>query len=291
MLGVYDRVRSAIRHLNDGAVMRLFRERPKSGSRELVSRVRSGPNHFHAWVQHADGTMSDLGVSKNLLTNIGRDWWAQAWGFRPAGVTLASLISTAVGATSITDTGSVMTASNLATPQLGVAGLRVYAAPHTTTNPVVWGNAVSNTTHVVTIDQWWKAPAAALGVPITGTTPTSGDAYVIAHGGQAAACFVALTADSGAASASDTVLASEQTGNGLGRALGTYAHTYGQSTLTLTNAFSVTGTVAAVHKAGLFSCLTAAGADPMLYETVLNADASVVNGDTLNTTWTFTLSG
>ena len=276
---------------NGWAAIDLLRLRPKSGSLELERAVRCGPNHFHAAIVHADGTFRDCGVSRNLLTNIGRDWWAQAWGFPPAGQTLAAGISTAVGATSIQDTGSVWTASNLATPQLGVAGLRVYATPHTTTNPLVWGNIVSNTTHVATIDQWWKMPAVAANPPVTGTTPTSGDSFTIAHGGVAAAAFVALTTNSSAASASDTTLASEITNNGATRALGTYAHTYGQSTLTLSNTFSITGTLTAIHKAGLFACLSSAGADPMLYETVLNQDATVGNGDTLSTTWTFTLSG
>lgn len=246
--------------------------------------VRSGPNHLHVLVTRKDGSYEDLGLSRNLLTNIGRDWWAQQWGFIGAGVTTASP-ATATSATSLTVTGTPLTASNLATPQLGVAGLRVYASVTGITTAPVYANIVSNTTSVLTLDKWWKVDDT------TGTTPASTNAFIIAPGGVAAARFFAFSTDAGAASASDTVLASEVTTNGLGRALGTYAHTYGASTLTLSKTFTATGTITAAHKMGTFSALSSAGADPMLYEAVMNADFTVVNGDQVTPTWTFTLSG
>lgn len=278
-----------IRHHDDGATIEIGRRRKKSGSRELTDRVRSGPNHFHAWINRADGSYEDCGVSTNLLTNIGRDWWAQAWGFIGAGVTTASP-ATAVSASAVTVTGTPLTASNLATPQLGVAGLRIWMPVTGITTAPVYANIISNTTSVLTIDQWWKVDDTS------GTTPASTNAFQIAPGGIAAARFIALTTDSGAASASDTVLASEITTANCQRALGTYAHTYGASTLTLTKAFSPNGTLTSIHKAGLFSSLTQGGTTaalggPMIYETVLNVDATVANGDTLTVTWTFTLSG
>lgn len=283
MLGGWGTPEQRVRHYNDGALLEITRTRPKSGSRAVLDRIRSGPNHFHAWITRADGGYQNLGVSTNLLTNIGRDWWAQAWGFIVAGG--QGTPATGTGATSFTATGTPWTASNLATPQLGLAGLRAYFPVTGLTTAPVYGNIVSNTTSVATIDQWWTA---ADGV---GTTPAATNSFIIAPGGQAAARFIALTTSASAASAADTTLATEITTGGCGRALGTYAHTYGQSTLTLTKAFSVTGTFTAIHKAGLFAALTSAGADPMLYETVLNQDATVGNGDTLTTTWTFTLSG
>ncbi len=273
-------------HYNDGAMLNMFRQREKSGSREHVKGVRMGPNAIHVGITRADGSYEDLGVSFNLLTNIGRDWLCGTiGGFIGAGNTVAADISTAVGSTSITGTGSVWTASNLATPQLGLAGMRVYAAPHTATNPVVYGNIISNTNNVLTIDKWWKADDT------TGTTPTSGDAFVVAPGGFAAARFMALTTNASAASASNTVLASEITTNGGDRALATYAHTFGVSTFTLQKAFAITGTLTAIHRMGLFTTLSAAGADPMIFETVLNQDATVGNGDTLTVTDTLTVSG
>jgi hypothetical protein len=273
-----------ITHYNGSALVELNRTKTKSGSRVREKAIRCGPNHVHAYITRSDGTIDDLGVSTNLLTNIGRDWWAQSWGFIGAGVTTASPAS-ATSATSVTVTATPLTASNLATPQLGVAGLRVWMPVTGITTAPVYGNIVSNTTSVITIDQWWTAADG------TGTTPASTNALHIAPGGIAAARFIGLTTNASAASASDTALASEITTNGLGRALGTYAHTYGTSTLTLTKVFTASGSFTSVHKAGLFACLTSAGADPMLYETVMNADATLASGDQLTLVWTFTLSG
>lgn len=275
----------------DGALLKAFRMRLKSGSLDEGHRVRVGPNYVHVLIHRRDGSLEDVGVSKNLLTNIGRDMWAGSWGFQPLGTTLASYVSSAVTATTITDTGTLMTASNLATPQLGLAGMKVYASPATTSNPLVWGNIVSNSTSVITIDQWWKFGAAANGVPIAGTTPTVGSSYVVAPAAVGDFQFLALSTNASAAAAADTVLANEVTTNGGGRVRATYAHTFGGTTLTLTNTFNFSGTVTAVHKGGLFSALTAAGADPMAYETVFNLDFTVGNGDSAACTWTITPTG
>lgn len=277
----YGKVHSEVQRFNGSALLSFFRLRPKSGSVFDRKNVRCGPNHVHAHVQRSDGSWENLGVSTNLLTNIGRDWWAQSWG----AIKVQNGPATATSATTLTGTGSTWTASNLASPELGNAGMRVYVPVTGLTTAPVYGNIVSNSTSVLTVDQWWNASDT------TGTTPSSTAGFIIAPGGIAAARFVALTTNSGAANAADTTLTSEITTAGCGRALGTYAHTMGASTLTLTKAFSVTGTLTAVHKAGLFTCLTSAGADPMIYETVLNADATVANGDTLTLTWTLTLSG
>lgn len=245
--------------------------------------VRLGPNFVHAFITHPDGTITDLGVSENLLTNIGRDVFHQ-WigGAIPAGGVGSP--ATATSATSITATGTPWTASNLATPQLGLSGFRVYAPVTNITTAPVYGNIVSNTTSVATIDQWWTA---ADGV---GTTPASTNAFIIGAGGISSVRFMALTTDSGAASASDTALATEITTNGGGRGLATYAHTMGAATSTLQKAYTITGTLTAIHKMGLF-CHNTASTGPVVFETVLNADATVVNGDTLTVTDTITVSG
>ena len=163
--------------------------------------------------------------------------------------------------------------------------MRVYASVTGVTTPPVYGNIVSNTTSVATIDQWWTATDG------TGTTPASTNGFIIGAGGGPAFRFMGLTTDAGAASASDTALASEQTTNGGNRQLATYAHTYGNSTYTLTKAFAITGTITAIHKGGLFPHNSQAGTGPVVFETVLNQDATVGNGDTLTVTWTVTLSG
>lgn len=273
-----------IQHFDDGALLTLERERAKSGTRWTDRTMRLGPNFVHAFITHRDGSITDCGISKNLLTNIGRDvMCGMIGGFIPTGG-IGSPAS-ATSATSITATGTPWTASNLGTPQLGLAGFRVYAPVTGITTPPVYGNIVSNTTSVATIDQWWT------GADGTGTTPASTNAFIIGAGGITSIRFMALTTNASAASASNTTLASEITTAGCGRSLATYAHTMGAATFTLQKAFSVTGTLTAIHRMGLFGALTSAGADPMFFETVLNVDATVANGDTLTVTDTVTCSG
>lgn len=251
--------------------------------RKIEQKVRVGKNVVHAFITHADGTITSLGLSENLLTNIGRDVGLQ-WigGAIPAGGIGSP--ATATSATSITATGTPWTASNLATPQLGLSGFRVYAPVTNVTTAPVYGNIVSNTTSVATIDQWWT------GADGVGTTPASTNAFIIGAGGISSIRFMALTTDASAASASNTALTSEVTTNGGGRALATYAHTMGAATCTLQKAFTITGTLTAIHRMGLFAHNTAS-TGPLVFETVLNADATVVNGDTLTVTDTITLSG
>jgi hypothetical protein len=272
----------------EGSVLEVLRC-DRRGREYVQSSVQLERNTVHAQIVYPDGTVKDLGRSQNLLTNIGRDWWAQQWGFIGAGVTTFSPAS-AVSTSAVTGTGTPLTASNLATPQLGVAGLRVFMPVTGVTTAPVYANIISNTTSVLTIDQWWTVADAV------GTTPGATNALQIAPGGIAACRFMALTTDAAAAAAADTVLATENTTNSVARSLATYAHTYGNSTLTLQKTWSPSGTITALHKAGLFSSLTQGGTTaalggPMIYETVLNVDATVASGDTLQVTWTGTLSG
>lgn len=270
--------RYTIEHVpDDGELLRRYR------GDKLEDVLHIGPNWVHAVIIHADGSIDDLGMSQNLITNIGKDWLSETFGgFIPAGG--AGSPATAISATSVTATGTPWTASNLATPQLGLAGMRVYMPVTNITTAPVYGNIVSNTTSVATIDQWWTA---ADGV---GTTPASTNALIIGAGGLASARFMALSTNASAAAAGDNTLTAEVTTNGGARALAAYAHTYGTTTFTLIKTFAITGTITAIHKMGLFVCLTAAGADPMICETVLNADATVVNGDSLQVTETVTLT-
>jgi hypothetical protein len=285
---LFSRATSFVRqHFADGAEIAIGRFRMKSGSFDLHDTVRIGPNHFHAWIAHPDGTITDCGVSKNLLTNIGNSVMQGAYGGAiPAGG--AGSPATACTSTSITATSTPWTASNLSTPQLGLAGFRVYASVTGVGTAPVYGNIVSNTTSVATIDKWWTAADG------TGTTPASTNAFIIGAGGLASMRFVALTTNSSAAAYTDTALASEITTNGCGRALGTFARgtpSAGTGTYTISNTFNVTGLETSISKGGTFFCLTSAGADPIGFETLLNTPATVNNGDTLNTTWSVQLSG
>lgn len=101
-------------------------------------------------------------------------------------------------------------------------------------------------------------------------------------GRPAVADYIALTADSTAPAAGNTTLSGEHTTGGLGRAQGTYAHTNGTTSYTITRTFNATATLTAA-KAGLFN---AASAGTMAFETLLGSSAAVNNGDTLTITWT-----
>ena len=237
--------------------------------RSVEETFRIGPNAVHAMIVHDDGSYENLGVGHNLLTNTGRDLAAAALGQSPGAQGAASASS----ATSLTSSG-------FTTDQY--KGWRVYVPVTGLTTPPVYGNIGSNTTTVLTVDQWWNATDG------TGTTPSSTAGYLILP-----SClprFMALTENASAANAADATLTGEITTGGAARALATYAHTGGTATLTLQKAFSITATFPAIHKMGLFTAATLTAAGIMVFESVLNADANVINGDTLTVTDTVTLS-
>ena len=101
----------------------------------------------------------------------------------------------------------------------------------------------------------------------------------------AGANYIGLSTDSTAPSASDTSLAGELTGNGLDRAQGAYSHTVGTNSFTIVEAFTATGTVSGVQKAGLF---TAASGGTMLAENTFSS-VNLISGDQLTITWTITI--
>src|SRR6266542_1256045 len=259
-------VTSRIQPVRDGAFVHLFRRGKK------VTRVRLGPNHVHAFITRKDGTIVDLGISKNLLTNSGRDLWAAAFGQSP----MKDGALTASSATSATPSGGGMTTDQY-------KGWRVFCPVTGLTTPPVYGNIGSNSATVLTLDQWWTA---ADGV---GATPAATNGYSIIP--TCTPRFMGLTTDAAAAAAGDTVLATEITTGGCARTKATYAHTGATATYTMQVVFSVTSTFTAIHKMGLFTAKDTTSAGIMVFETVLNQDATVGNGDTLTVTDTVTLSG
>lgn len=252
--------------LDDGAIVRISRD-----GRAMES-FRLGKNHVHAFITHADGDITNIGISENLLTNGARDLAHEALGQRP----LKEGAATATSATSMTPSGGGLTTD-------AYKGWRVYMPVTGLTTAPVYGNVGSNSTTVLTVDQWWNAADG------TGTTPASTSGYSLFPSGIAR--FMGLTENAGAASASDTVLTGEITTGGCSRAIATFAHTAATATSTLQKAFSVTATFPAIHKMGLFTAANTTAAGILFFETVLNADASVVNGDTLTVTDTITISG
>jgi hypothetical protein len=238
--------------------------------RALVESVHHGPNIWSALVIHPDGSYDPIAFGHNLLTTVGRDLIAAAYG-NPAGKDGAL---TASSATSATPAGGGMTVD-------AYKGWRVYCPEAAITTAPAYGNVGSNSATVLTIDQWWTA---ADGVA---STPAATNGYHIQPSAEAR--FMGVSAEGTAPAAGDTVLATEQTANGLGRALATYAHTGGTATYTLQKSFAVTGSVT-VHKGGLFTAANTTAAGVLVFEALLNSDAIVNNGDTLVVTATVTLS-
>jgi len=251
--------------LPDGALLEILRKG------KVQDRIRLGPNEVHAFITHADGSIDDLGISHNLLNTDGRDLVSAGLGAIGFGV--SGTIATGSSATSLTATGTPFTTD-------AFKGWIVVAEE--STNAPVWANIGSNTTSVLTVDAWKTGDDTA------GTTPGSTANYFVLPSCRPR--YMALTENAGAAAAGDTVLTGEITTGGASRALCAYAHTNDAATLTLQKAFSITGTFPAIHKLGLFTASTLTAAGIMVFESVLNADANVINGDTLTVTDTITLS-
>lgn len=246
----------------------------------VTGRLHFGPDPVHVQIIHGPGRpndwkpgeIEDLGISYNLLTNVGRDLVAAALGATGFGVT--GTIATASSATSLTATG---------TPFVADAYKGWIVVAEEGTNAPVWANIGSNTTSVLTVDAWRTGDDTA------GTTPGATANYLILPNQRSR--YMALTENAGAASAASTVLTGEITTGGCNRQLATYAHTAATATLTLTKTFSVTATFPAIHKIGEFTASNVTAAGILVYETVLNADANVINGDSLQVTHTITISG
>lgn len=96
--------------------------------------------------------------------------------------------------------------------------------------------------------------------------------------------YIALSNDTVGETASSTTLSNEIASNGLTRAQGTYAHTAGTNTTTISKTFTASGTQSA-QKAALF---TASSSGTMCH--VLSfTQRNLISGDTLAITFTITL--
>lgn len=220
--------------------------------------------------------VADIQDIQALLVNTGRDMWAQGQG--RSQVVLNQQTATAAGATSITATGTPLTAS---------AYIGMIVVDNTTG---VWANIQSNTTSVLTVDRWYN-PATPGGA--AATNPGATDKFTIVQA-VAPAQFMAVTANSSAAGATDTQLTGEITtaGGGLLRAVTTYAHSAGTNTYTSANTFTSNGSDAlpvVLAKIGLFNSFVVASVLNMWFETLLNATATLtLSGDAVTITDTVT---
>jgi hypothetical protein len=249
-------------NLDDGAIVRTMR------GHHVSDAVRLGPNQVHFRVIHADGSVDDAAILRNLLTTVGRDLLAAAMGH----ATQKEGAFTSL----LTPAGGGMSADQF-------KGWKVYCPVTGITTPPVYGNVGSNSATVLTIDQWWNAADG------TGTTPAATNAYLLVPAFDAR--FVALTENVASPAAGDTTLTAEITTGGCNRQLGAYAHTGGAATYTISKSFAVGASFPAIQKGALFTAANITAAGIMCFETEPAADANVINGDTLAVTWTVTLSG
>jgi hypothetical protein len=199
--------------------------------------------------------------------------------------------------TTNTGTGASFPVSAVVPPD--TAGLTGQIVVGGTTGALfTYGVIIKSTATALTIDQWHDptAPESTRTTPVTTTSP-----YMVLPGG--APCFyMGITTDVSAASAADVVLASElwTSGGGLRRRLASWAHTTGTNTYTLANTFTANGSDAGlpkvIHKIGVFQAFTNAtvttsNSGPMLFETVLSADATItISGDNVAITDTVTIT-
>jgi hypothetical protein len=109
----------------------------------------------------------------------------------------------------------------------------------------------------------------------------------------ASANYMAVSANTTTPSAASTTLPGEITtaGGGLLRAQGTYAHTTGQATATISKTFTANGSDSLPVVLAKVGILNAASSGTLVYETLLNATSTLtVSGDATTITETVTAS-
>lgn len=96
--------------------------------------------------------------------------------------------------------------------------------------------------------------------------------------------FIGLSDDSLTETSASTTLSNEITTNGLGRAQGTVNHSAGTNTTTIERTFTASGTQSA-RKAALFTAVSSG----IMNHALSFTQRSLINGDTLQITFTITL--
>jgi hypothetical protein len=99
-------------------------------------------------------------------------------------------------------------------------------------------------------------------------------------------CYIALSNDSLTETTASTTLSNEIAANGLSRAIGTYAHTAGQATLTISKTFTCATGAQSAQKAALFSASSGGSMAHVLSFT----QRALQVGDQLAVTFTITIS-
>lgn len=268
---------------------------PGGKRRSVKSLSKSAPaqdpktfSHFFHEVRAKNGRLKhrDKGWRHNLTTDTAsgytnrRDWQAKALG----GGLGAFYGATATGAATATTSGSLTNSgASFPTANQGLAGMMVAVGPNSSgTGSTVFGVIVSNTSTVLTVDQWYNPATGA-----AGTTPNATGNYQVLPG-QFPAMFLAVTSDATGPSSADTTLASELTGSGFGRALAVWAHTAAASTYTLTHTWTASGS-ATINKEAVFAAANTTGGGAMPFESAEPTPPSMLSGDTLQNTVTISI--
>jgi hypothetical protein len=235
---------------------------------EAIETNRALPSIFANLIRDRDGKIKrGWEYRGNLRTTVGIDWQAAAMGKGPTVVRTSA--ATASSATTLTDSGSTRTLNQ-------DAGYIIVAAVSATS--VTQGIIVSNTSTAGTV---WTVVSWSNG------TPSATGGYIIL-GQPAGMAYLAVTSDAVAPGAGDTTLASEATTNGFSRVAGTYAHTGGTNTFTISNTFTASGTLTVNKEAMFNSGYVASPSGTMGFESAEPNPPTLVSGDTLAQTVTVT---
>lgn len=244
------------------------------------------------WAERTERLVAS-GVPTNLLTFFGKDIVCKTVGGDPA-----QFVGTNAATTATSLTGSGFAASVAGPPDTGgLVGHMVMGG--TTAALFTYGNILSNSTTVLTIDQWHDptAPESTRSAPVTTTAP-----YWVVPGG-APAFYMGISINATAPSTATTSLPSElwNSGGGLRRRLASWAHTTGNNPYTIANTFTANGSDSlgggvTIAKIGLFqnfvnAVVTTANSGGCLFETLLSATATIsASGDNVAITDTVTIS-
>jgi hypothetical protein len=235
----------------------------------------------------ADGNEVRTPYIHNLTTTTATgytnayDWLAKAMGMGPSAA-FATAQGTLTGATATTATNSGAT---FPTAGQGLAGQWVIVSANSSgAGSTVAGVIVSNTSTVLTVDQWWGGVSTA---GAAGTTPSTTGQYIILPG-QASAPWMGVTPTAITPATSDTTLSGELTTNGFARAVGTWAHTAAASTYTLVHLWTATGTET-INAEAEFGACNPTGGGVMPFESLVPTPPALISGDTLQITSTISL--
>lgn len=229
--------------------------------------------------------------AENLLTFFGKDIISKT-----VGGDTAQFVGTNSATTATSLTGTGFSASVAGPPDTGgLVGHMVMAG--TTAANFTYGNILTNSTTVLTIDQWHDptAPESTRTTPTTTTAP-----YWVVPGG-APAFYMAISINATAPSTATTNLPSELwfSGGGMRRRLASWAHTTGNNPYTVANTFTGNGSDTypqTIAKIGMFqnfvnTTVTTANSGGCLFETLLSATATLsASGDNVAITDTVTIS-